>query len=58
MKEEDVAVESRWKDWLDAAAEELDMDLCGMDLICTKEGKEYILEVNFEFKMNFMLINR
>lgn len=46
IREKDVALKENWKRWLDAAAQELDMDICGMDLIVDENGKEYILELN------------
>lgn len=32
--------------WLDAAATELDMEICGMDVLVDDQDKEFILEVN------------
>jgi len=45
IEEEDVTVKKRWKKWIDLCAEELDMEICGMDLLVT-DDKEYILELN------------
>jgi cytochrome c oxidase assembly protein subunit 17 len=46
ISENDVPVKDTWKKWLDAAAEELEMDICGMDLISDDKGNEFILELN------------
>jgi len=46
ISEEDVKVKKRWKKWIDAAAEECEMEICGMDLLVDEDGKEYILELN------------
>jgi glutathione synthase/RimK-type ligase-like ATP-grasp enzyme len=45
ISEQDIPVKDKWREWIDAAAEELYMDMCGMDLIVDKNGKEFILEV-------------
>lgn len=49
-QDEDVAVEPRWRKWVDAAARALGADICALDLLCaqSKEGvpSEHILEVN------------
>lgn len=46
IKEEDVLVQERWKKWIDEAAQELKMDMCGMDLLVDEKGKEVVLELN------------
>ena len=46
ITESDVEVKETWRNWLDAAAEELGMEICGMDLITDVSGKEFILELN------------
>jgi ribosomal protein S6--L-glutamate ligase len=45
IKEEDVPVKDTWKHWVDVAALELDMDMCGMDII-GNDKCEYVLEIN------------
>eukprot|EP01088_Endostelium_zonatum_P003480 TRINITY_DN14695_c0_g1_i1.p1 TRINITY_DN14695_c0_g1~~TRINITY_DN14695_c0_g1_i1.p1 ORF type:complete len:366 (-),score=87.73 TRINITY_DN14695_c0_g1_i1:20-1117(-) len=46
VDEQDVEVKDTWRKWLDEASAELQMEICGMDLIADAQGKEYILELN------------
>lgn len=43
---DDFFLEPRYKVWIDEAARELDMEICAMDVLQDKEGKEFILECN------------
>ncbi len=57
-KDEDIPLEDRYKIWIDEAARELDMDICAMDVLQDKDGKEYILEVShFYSSFNFFIFN-
>lgn len=46
IDEEDVPMETRWREWCDVAARVLKMDILGLDLLVDKEGREYVLECN------------
>jgi len=45
--DEDIEVTPKFKEWIDAVAEELGMDICALDGVHSKkDDKEYILEIN------------
>ena len=46
ITEDDVPVKDTWRRWIDAAAEELEMDICGLDIIGDDKENEYVLEIN------------
>ena len=46
IDEQGCEVEERWKVWCNVIAENLDMNIIGLDLLVDKNGREFILEVN------------
>jgi len=44
---EETKMKDYWKDWIIWASDEFGgLDICAMDVLVTKDGKEYILEIN------------
>jgi synapsin len=44
---EECDMQEKWKNWIDWSSDEFGgLDICAMDVLVTKDGDEYILEIN------------